>query len=105
MCLVITAGQPIQVYLGLLPSHPTSAIKLHQACVVYHPSQEVTVRTITKLQVSCGTMSEPAPRTLYEKLFYEHVAVRKDNGAALLYIGEEPPVSLIWIAYVAMTLT
>jgi hypothetical protein len=45
-------------------------------------------------------MSKPTPRTLYEKLFDEHVAVRKDNGAVLLYIGEEqPPVLLIRIAY------
>ncbi|KAH6622507.1 isopropylmalate isomerase large subunit [Chaetomium tenue] len=31
-------------------------------------------------------MSVPKPRTLYQKLFDEHVAVWKDNGAALLYI-------------------
>lgn len=32
-------------------------------------------------------MAATKPRTLYDKLFEEHIAAEQENGAVLLYIG------------------
>ena len=83
--------ESIEVYLPniILPAHPSvHSPSNFRRCVAYSSS-----RSAGHKHSVVHTMSVPKPRTLYQKLFDEHVAVWKDNGTALLYIGAEQPLA------------